>query len=251
MADSRKNNELRQEYMKERRRVKQFIARAEKRGYNFSADILPDIPDTIKRSSVNKLKALTPEKLYSNSTYVSSLTDGEIVSGLEGRRIERSLSKSLNDIGKSSAYISDTDFNTNLNEQNDNASTVNYDYNDYYQDNEQDFSYSDNYSQDTSFYDRVIISNWRATATEYKCRDLLITWIERCEAQFGEHETAQMIQTAAENGVALGVSIKPSDKQEVVSRFLSDMLSFMAEVGQFTKDEMMDALEMEESYEPI
>ena len=235
MAKKSIDSVLKQEYMKERKRIKQFVTRAEKRGYNFAQDLIPDIPDKVTRKAVKNLKSLTPEKLYSNATYASPLTGGEIVSGTEGKRIERSLSKSLSDIGKSSNHVSDLD----------------YDYNDYYQDNEQGFQYDDNYSEDTGFYDRVIISNWRALATEYKCRDLLISWIERCEGQFGAHETAVMIQTAAENGVGLGISIKPSDKQETVSRFLSEMLSFMSEVGQFTKDEMMDALEMEESYEPI
>lgn len=251
MVSRPSNNGMKQEYLKERRRIKQFVARAEKRGYNFAQDIVPDIPDKIKRSSINKLKALTPEKLYSNATYSSPLTGGEIVSGTEGRRIERSLSKSLTDIGKSSNYVSDTEYTFDTQDTSSNTPTTDYDYNDYYQDNEADFEYSDNYSDDTTFYDRVVISNWRAIATEYKCRDLLIAWVDRCVAQFGEHETAQMIQTASENGVALGISIKPSDKQEAVSRFLSEMLSFMAEVGQFTIEEMMDALEMEESYEPI
>lgn len=236
MAKKRAPSVLRQEYMKQRKRIKQFINRAQKRGYEFDSKLVPTIPKRVTRKQVEKLQALKPADLYKKARYASEKSYGEILTGEQARHLERQLSaQKAAQTRQLKKHISDLDYN----------------YNDYYQDNEQGFQYDDNYSNDTGFYDRVIISNWRAIATEYKCRDLLISWIERCESQFGAHETAVMIQTAAENGVGLGISIKPSDKQETVSRFLSEMLSFMSEVGQFTKDEMMDALEMEESYEPI
>ena len=236
MAKKRAPSVLRQEYMKQRKRIKQFINRAQKRGYEFASNLVPTIPKRVTRKQVEKLQALKPADLYKKARYASEKSYGEIITGEQARQLERKLSaQKAAQTRQLKKHISGLD----------------YDYNDYYQENEQGFQYDDNYSEDTGFYDRVIISNWRALSIEYKCRDLLISWIERCEGQFGAHETAVMIQTAAENGVGLGISIKPSDKQETVSRFLSEMLPFMSEVGQFTKDEIMDALEMEESYEPI
>lgn len=238
MAKKKQPSVLRQEYMKQRKRIKQFISRAQKRGYEFDSNLVPTIPKRVTRKQVEKLQALKPADLYKKARYASEKSYGEILTGEQGRKLERQLSaQKAAQTRQLKKHISDLD----------------YDYNDYYQDNEQGFQYDDNYSEDTGFYDRVIISNWRAmvVGANYRCRDLMLSWIERCEDQFGAHETAVMIQTAAENGVALGVSVMPSDKQETVSRYLSEMLSFMVEVGQFTKDEMMDALEMEESYEPI
>lgn len=74
--------------MKERRRIQSFIRRATKRGYIIPSDILPSIPKNITRASINRLKKITPKKIYEKSEYVSRET-GEIVSGVKGRAEER------------------------------------------------------------------------------------------------------------------------------------------------------------------
>lgn len=77
MARKRKLTPLQQEYRKQRRRVKEFIRRAKKRGYQFEEGIIPNIPKKITRSSVERLKKLTPKKLYEKAEYVDIET-GEI-----------------------------------------------------------------------------------------------------------------------------------------------------------------------------
>lgn len=79
---------IKQQYMKERRRVQSFIRSATKRGYIIPSDILPNIPKNITRASINRLKKITPKKIYEKSEYVSRET-GEIVSGEKGRVEER------------------------------------------------------------------------------------------------------------------------------------------------------------------
>lgn len=74
--------------MKERRRIQSFIRRATKRGYIIPSDILPSIPKNITRASINRLKKITPKKIYEKSEYVSRET-GEIVTGEKGRVQER------------------------------------------------------------------------------------------------------------------------------------------------------------------
>lgn len=74
--------------MKERRRIQSFIRRANKRGYIIPSDILPNIPKTITRASINRLKKITPKKIYEKSEYVSRET-GELISGEKGRAEER------------------------------------------------------------------------------------------------------------------------------------------------------------------
>lgn len=74
--------------MKERHRIQVFIRRATKRGYIIPSDILPNIPKNITSASINKLKKITPKKIYEKSEYVSRET-GEIVSGEKGRAEER------------------------------------------------------------------------------------------------------------------------------------------------------------------
>lgn len=71
--------ELKQAYAKERRRLKQFVRRAEKRGYWFIDDVIPSKPKKITEASVRRLQRLTPEKLYKKAEWVDIET-GEVIS---------------------------------------------------------------------------------------------------------------------------------------------------------------------------
>lgn len=76
-----------QQYMKERKRIQQNVARMKKRGYEFAETPLPPIPKRITKASINRLKKITPKKLYEKATYTSAT--GEKVSGKKGVQIER------------------------------------------------------------------------------------------------------------------------------------------------------------------
>lgn len=84
--------ELQRAVQKEVRRIQRFVRRAEARGYEFDKRIT-DIKfnrGKATRRQLERLKKLTPEKMYEKSQYASELTGGEIVSGKRGREIERS-----------------------------------------------------------------------------------------------------------------------------------------------------------------
>lgn len=76
-------------YNKELRRIKQFIKRAEKRGYIIPENIIPKRPKRITSRSVESLRKINPEKIYKKSRFVDTET-GEILKGLAGRKYERS-----------------------------------------------------------------------------------------------------------------------------------------------------------------
>lgn len=76
------------EYAKQIKRIKQFINRAEKRGYRFESDIIPTTPKRITKKTIQKLQELTPTVLYEKSTTIDYET-GEIISGTIGRQNER------------------------------------------------------------------------------------------------------------------------------------------------------------------
>lgn len=86
-----KQQAINKAYAKERKRVKSFVRRAEKRGYSFPESIVPSIPKRKTEASIRKLKKLTKEVLYSKATYGGEATIGEIVSGKEGLKLERQL----------------------------------------------------------------------------------------------------------------------------------------------------------------
>lgn len=74
-------------YEKQLKRIKAFIQKASKRGYQFSADVIPKRPKRITKASVTRLSKITPEKLYKKAIYTGTLTDYP-VSGVEGRKLE-------------------------------------------------------------------------------------------------------------------------------------------------------------------
>lgn len=67
------------------RRIRRFIKSAEKRGFQFTEEL----KQNLSSYSTQKLKALTPEKLYKQATYSIG---GETVTGTKGRQIERTIS---------------------------------------------------------------------------------------------------------------------------------------------------------------
>lgn len=76
-------------YQKERKRVQRFIRDAEKRGYKFAQNVLPDIPKRITKQSVERLKKLNPKALYAKSTYYDPILD-KLVTGTEEQKLIRS-----------------------------------------------------------------------------------------------------------------------------------------------------------------
>lgn len=75
-------------YRKERRRIQQFIRRAEKRGYRFDSNVLPKIPKRITKASVHRLIKITPKALYQKATALDPET-GKIVTGTERKKQEQ------------------------------------------------------------------------------------------------------------------------------------------------------------------
>lgn len=82
-----KNQQL---WKKETTRIERFIKRAEKRGYKFEKNIIPNMPKRVTKKQLDILKNLNKNTLYAYSEYLDDYS-GKIVSGEEGRKIERSL----------------------------------------------------------------------------------------------------------------------------------------------------------------
>ena len=85
MKKKKRISETRKEYNRQRKRIQNFISRNKKRGFLFDENILPKIPKRVTQASVNRLKKLTPEKLYSKSKHLDTET-GEITKGLQASK---------------------------------------------------------------------------------------------------------------------------------------------------------------------
>lgn len=88
---SAKQQAINKAYAKERKRIKSFLSRASKRGYQFPEDILPAIPKRKTEASIRKLERLTKNVLYEKAIYGGPASYGEIVSGKEGLKLESQL----------------------------------------------------------------------------------------------------------------------------------------------------------------
>lgn len=86
---SAKQQAIKKAYAKERNRIRSFLRRASKRGYQFPEDILPSIPKRKTEASIRKLKKLTKDVLYEKAIYGGSASYGEVVTAKEGLKLER------------------------------------------------------------------------------------------------------------------------------------------------------------------
>lgn len=85
-----KMSATKQAYLKEEKRIKAWKSRAEKRGYTVPETVIPTRPKRFTKTSVQRLKELTPQKLYGMSTYTvhGSYADTTI-KGTTARALER------------------------------------------------------------------------------------------------------------------------------------------------------------------
>lgn len=85
----KKKTDLEKAFKHEQRRIHNFVTNASKRGFQFDyPDVfLPEGKKPTKRD-VMRLKGWTPERLYKRALYLDEQT-GEILSGQEGRKLER------------------------------------------------------------------------------------------------------------------------------------------------------------------
>lgn len=89
-------------WKKEETRLKRLIKQAEKRGYKFPADIIPEMPKKITGKALEEIRAIKTPKLYQVAEYKVPET-GEIISGIEGRKLEKKSGIKVRNYGKNLA----------------------------------------------------------------------------------------------------------------------------------------------------
>lgn len=221
MAKRNKQTQAERDYSKQIRRVKQFIRRAEKRGYQFDEDVIPQRPKRITQASVRKLAKLTPEKLYQKAEYGGSASYGEVVTGVKGARLERSLRAKAAETRK-----------YRLAEPKQEPT------------NTQGFIPPENISEDVSFFENVVISQWYATLELFsngEAYSLLRSWMTSTIKTEGKHNTAIMLQLGAENGHLLTWEIVYKNDNAVL--YIGYMLDYLPDQGVLYKEETLDRIE--------
>lgn len=78
MAKRKKQTENQKAYQKERKRLLQAVRRAEKQGYIFPKDIVPELPKRVTKKQLENIQKIKPKQLYKKAVFVYQET-GEIV----------------------------------------------------------------------------------------------------------------------------------------------------------------------------
>ena len=78
MAKRNKQTENQKAYQKERRRLLQAVHRAEKQGYIFPEDIVPEMPKRVTKKQLENIQKIKPKELYKKAEFVYQET-GEVV----------------------------------------------------------------------------------------------------------------------------------------------------------------------------
>ena len=78
MTKRKKQTENQKAFQKERRRLLQAVRKAEKQGYNFPEDIVPELPKRVTKKQLENIQKTKPKQLYKKAEFVYQET-GEIV----------------------------------------------------------------------------------------------------------------------------------------------------------------------------
>lgn len=200
-------------FKKQVTRIKNFIRRATKRGYEFSDNVIPTMPKRVTNKSIEKIKNIKPKDLYSKASYLDKST-GEIVSGSTGRKIERNLStQKAKETRKN---------NNNKRHSNNNKNYITY--------------------------ETVIMKNFYEyikSFTSNKIRDSLFGMIKTLEHEQGRTEVAKALQNMPLQFHEI-LARCGYDSDKAIMEFETSFLEYFPNVSEQYKKDLMEKLEYNE-----
>lgn len=206
----RKLTPIQQQYRKERRRIQNAMNRLEKQGYVLPKDLLPSMPKKVTQGSINRLKKITSESIYKKSKKLDFET-GEITPGIVARdKARRSFKQE---------YASP-----------------------------QFYTEPPQYTTFPSGAD-IIINNFRADVIgrfPESAGPILNRWLDDLLAQQDKEDVANMLETAAANGVV--IDYKVAYNTDALMGAIADFMDYLDTTSGFKQD-LMDSLEFVEDWE--
>lgn len=272
MAKKRTLSPTERAYSAQVKRIKNFIRRAEKRGYIFNENTLPTKPKRITQASVRKLQRLTPQQLYKKAQYSGQLSEGKTVSAQAGLQLEkRARIEKAKRTRERKRLIKQSDLELKQYlEQNHNDfqdvviyepepeepeilelaadDNINPDTGEILEPvREQPIEHDwvqDNTSEDPYFFDNIVIGNFRLSIDKYVHgggRNIIDKWLKECIEQTDQHSVAMMLQHGAEAGLTITPKVMYDGK--LMTDYITRMMNYL-DVPEWYKDEMVDAIEM-------
>lgn len=216
----RKLTPIQRQYRKERRRIQNSINRLEKQGYVLPDGLLPSVPKKVTQASINRLKKITTEAIYKKSVRLDTET-GEITPGIVARDKARSqrAKEAARRRSFKQEYVSP-----------------------------QFYTEPPQYTTFPSGAD-IIINNFRSDVIgrfPESAGPILNRWLGGLLAQQDKEDVANMLETAAANGVV--IDYKVAYNTEALMGAIADFMDYLETTSGFKQD-LMDALEFEEDWE--
>ena len=216
----RKLTPIQQQYRKERRRIQNAMNRLEKQGYVLPEDLLPSIPKKVTQASINRLKKITSESIYKKSKKLDFET-GEITPGIVAR--DKARSQRAKEAARRRSFKKEY------------ASP-------------QFYTEPPQYTTFPSGAD-IIINNFRSDVIgrfPESAGPILNRWLDGLLAQQDKEDVANMLETAAANGVV--IDYKVAYNTEALMGAIADFMDYLDTTSGFKQD-LMDTLEFEEDWE--
>ena len=216
----RKLTPIQQQYRKERRRIQNAMNRLEKQGYVLPEDLLPSMPKKVTQASINRLKKITSESIYKKSKKLDFET-GEITPGIVAR--DKARSQRAKEAARRRAFKQEY---VSL----------------------QVYTEPPQYTTFPSGAD-IIINNFRSDVIgrfPELAGPILNRWLDGLLAQQDKEDVANMLETAAANGVV--IDYKVAYKTEALMGAIADFMDYLDATSGFKQD-LMDTLEFEEDWE--
>lgn len=217
---TRKLTSAQQQYKKERNRIQSAMRRLEKQGYVLPDDLLPSTPKKVTQASINRLKKITTESIYKKSKKLDFET-GEITPGIVARDKARSqrAKEAARRRSFKQEYVSP-----------------------------QVYTEPPQYTTFPSGAD-IIINNFRSDVIgrfPESAGPILNRWLDGLLAQQDKEDVANMLETAAANGVV--IDYKVAYNTEALMGAIADFMDYLETTSGFKQD-LMDTLEFEEDWE--
>lgn len=216
----RKLTPIQQQYRKERRRIQNAMNRLEKQGYVLPEDLLPSMPKKVTQASINRLKKITSESIYKTSKKLDFET-GEITPGIVAR--DKARSQRAKEAARRRSFKQEY------------ASP-------------QFYTEPPQYTTFPSGAD-IIINNFRSDVIgrfPESAGPILNRWLDGLLAQQDKEDVANMLETAAANGVV--IDYKVAYNTEALMGAIADFMDYLDTTSGFKQD-LMDTLEFEEDWE--
>ena len=216
----RKLTPIQQQYRKERRRIQNAMNGLDKQGYVLPEDLLPSIPKKVTQASINRLKKITSESIYKKSKKLDFET-GEAIPGIVAR--DKARSQRAKEAARRRSFKQEY------------ASP-------------QFYTEPPQYTTFPSGAD-IIISNFRSDVIgrfPESAGPILNRWLDGLLAQQDKEDVANMLETAAANGVV--IDYKVAYNTEALMGAIADFMDYLDTTSGFKQD-LMDTLELEEDWE--